>query len=286
MRQQQHQLEEDSKERRTRSESQLWVPVAKLNKETHGAVLCYPGTDLKSFPARIKQLKELKVREVCFEGSSKVGNLGVIGKGCVSVVLKARFEENGFYDGDVFALKCRRVDANRENMKRDFELQKFANSFGVGPLAICASEDFFAMEFIDAVKVGKWISHIKTRSSKKFLRALIRNSLTQCLLLDLHGLDHGELSNPSKHLLIRKDTDEKLVPKVTIIDYESAATERKVSNVTSVAQFFFLGGWQSERIKKILKLPKSKKKLISLLREYKGEPNRNSFEKLLAYVHC
>ncbi|MHB1908607.1 MAG: serine/threonine protein kinase [Nitrososphaerales archaeon] len=256
--------------------------ISKLDAKTHGQVLCYPGTNLKSFASRIKQLRKLGVLELIFDGSSKIGSYGVIGKGCVSIVLKARIEG---YD-EIVAIKCRRVDANRQNMKQDYELQKFANSFGVGPKAISCTNDFFVMEYVDSIKIGKWFQSLKTRSSKKFLRNLVRDCLTQCYLLDVNGLDHGELSNPTKHILLKKDLSGSIVPKVTIIDYESAGTERKVSNLTSVAQFFFLGGWQSIKVRKILSIPKGNKKLISLLREYKEDPSKDSFDKLMKYVKC
>jgi putative serine/threonine protein kinase len=266
----------------TSSNNTSSVTISKLRPKIHGFVLCYPGKDLATFSQRVTQIRELGVTQIVFEGSSKVGDLGVIGKGCVSVVVKARLKG---YEG-IIALKCRRVDANRTTMRKDFELQKLANSFGVGPRAISATNDFFAMEFVEGIKIGKWLEKLKTRSSKKFLRRLVRDSLTQCFLLDQHGLDHGELSNPTKHILIRRDEAGNLMPKVTIIDYESASTERKVSNLTSVAQFFFLGGWQSEKIKKILSIPKRKSKLISLLKEYKEGPSIESFEKIMTYVHC
>jgi putative serine/threonine protein kinase len=267
---------------KTLSDDSPSVPISKLKPQTHGQVLCYPGKDLGTFSKRSKQLKEMGVKDIIFEGSSKVGNLGVIGKGCVSVVLKATLKGSD----DIIALKCRRVDANRPTMKRDFELQKLANSFGVGPKAISATDDFFAMEFVDSIKIGKWLEKLKTRSSKKFLRKLIRDSLTQCFLLDHHGLDHGELSNPTKHMLIRRDESRNLLPKVVIIDYESAGIGRKVSNLTSVASFFFLGGWQTDKIRRILAIPKGKAKLITLLKEYKKRPSPESFEKLMAYVRC
>lgn len=260
----------------------IGIPVSKLRKQLHGSVICYPGNDLSSFPTRIKQLREIGTSEIIFEGSSKIGNLGVIGKGCVSVVLKARLKGSD----DIVALKCRRVDANRESMKRDFELQKLANSFGVGPKAIIVSKDFFAMEFVDGIKVGKWLQRLKTRSPKKFLRRLIRDSLTQCFLLDHHKLDHGELSNPTKHILIRMDESGNLVPKVVVIDYESAGTKRKVSNLTSVAQFFFLGGWQSRKIRKILGLADEKAKLLPLLKDYKLKNSLENFEKIMKYIQC
>lgn len=229
------------------------------------------------------------MKELILEGNSKIGKYGVLGKGCVSVVIRAVLKG----EPEVLALKVRRADANRPSMQRDFELQKLANSFGVGPRAIVASQDFFAMEYVDSIKIGKWFEHLKTRTSKKYIRKLIRNILTQCYLLDIHKLDHGELSNPSKHILIRKN---KFEPETVIIDFESASTGRKSANLTSVAQFLLLGGWQGAKIRKILGIDhelKQKKpafqnsgKLIKLLRKYKEEPSEGSFEKIMSFINC
>jgi putative serine/threonine protein kinase len=184
---------------------------------------------------------------------------------------------------EVVALKIRRVDADRVDMRRDFELQSFANSFGVGPKAISYSKDLFAMEYIDSIRLGKWIEGLRTRSSRKYTKALIRNALEQCSLLDMHGLDHGELSNPTKHLLIRNLSR----PDSVIIDFESASRDRKVSNLTAVSQFFFVGGWQSEKVRKVVGVPNlSRKRFIALLREYKREPGRETLEKILSFVRC
>jgi len=253
-----------------------------LNRKEHGAVLCYPGTDLSTFRSRVAQLKSLGVDSLILEGDSKVGKYGIVGRGCVSTVVKAKLDT----EKRPVALKIRRADANRPDMGRDYELQKYANSFGVGPRAIAASPDFFAMEYIPSIKVGKWFQELKTRSSKKFLRNLIRNTLEQCYLLDIHGLDHGELSNPSKHVLIRKSSP---LAKTTIIDYESASRDRRVSNLTSVAQFFVMGGGQSGKVRKILGMEiseRAREELIANLRMYKSSPNRESFEDLLGLLNC
>lgn len=250
-----------------------------LRKKEHGAVLCYPGMDLSSFRSRVSQLKSLGVKELILEGESKIGKYGIVGRGCVSTVVKARMSS----ENDIVALKIRRVDANRTDMAHDYELQKFANSFGVGPWAIAVSKDLFAMEYVDSIKLGKYFQSLRTRSSKKYLRSLIRSTLEQCYLLDVHGLDHGELSNPAKHVLIRRDSNP---AETAIIDYESASRNRRVSNLTSVAQFFLLGGWQSVKVKKILDTDTSNDELLSILRAYKREQTKEYLEKLLYCINC
>ncbi|HKW04862.1 MAG TPA: hypothetical protein VJN71_06130 [Nitrososphaerales archaeon] len=256
------------------------VRVSKLSKKEHGAVLCYPGTDLRTFGERVKQLKKLEVTNLVLEGESKIGKHGVLGKGCVSVVVRARKKN----DPNIYALKIRRTDANRPSMKKDYDLQKLANSFSVGPKVVSATNDLFLMEYVDAIKIGKWFAKLRTRTSKRYVRKLVRKILHQCFLLDMHSLDHGELSNPSKHILIRKQAE----PEVVIIDYESASTERRTSNLTSVAQFLFLNG---TKIRRILGIKESENitrnsRLVKLLRGYKEDRSQESFEKILSYVRC
>src|ERR1700726_1689594 len=86
-----------------------------LDKKAHGAVLCYPGTDLSTFEARAKQLRSMGIEELIFEGESKIGKFGIIGRGCVSTVVKARMRS----ETEIVALKIRRADANRVDMHHD-----------------------------------------------------------------------------------------------------------------------------------------------------------------------
>jgi putative serine/threonine protein kinase len=97
--------------------------------------------------------------------------------------------------------------------------------------------------------------------------------LEDCYNLDRIGLDHGELSSIAKHVIIGKS-------KTTIIDFESASTKRRASNVTSATQGIFIGSGISKSIRKIYKIP-SKDKMIEVLRNYKHNSTRESFDKLL-----
>ena len=74
------------------------------------------------------------------------------------------------------------------------------------------------------------------------------------------GLDHGELSRMPKHVIVGK--------KITIIDFESSSVERRVSNVTSATQAFFIGSGISKIVKPLCKVRLEKKKIISVLRKY------------------
>ena len=86
------------------------------------------------------------------------------------------------------------------------------------------------------------------------------------------GLDHGELSSISKHVIVGKKT--------SLIDFESSSTKRRVSNVTASCQAIFIGSGISKMVKKIYKIP-PKSQMIKALRTYKNEQTRKSFEDVL-----
>ena len=97
---------------------------------------------------------------------------------------------------------------------------------------------------------------MKGKGSASKLKSVIKKTLEDCYNLDKIGLDHGELSSISKHVIVGKS-------KTTIIDFESSSTKRRVSNVTSATQGIFIGSGISKSIKKIYKIP-SKEKLLML----------------------
>jgi len=100
----------------------------------------------------------------------------------------------------------------------------------------------------------------------------VKKVLEDCYKLDQLGLDHGELSNISKHVIVGK--------KATLIDFESSSTNRRVSNVTAACQAIFIGSGISKMVKKIYKIP-PKPQMIKALRAYKNEQTQESFDDVL-----
>ena len=131
------------------------------------------------------------------------------------------------------------------------------------------------MEYLDGEKIGDWVNGLKKKGNSSQLKLIMKKVLEDCYNLDRIGLDHGELSNLSKHVIVGK--------KITIIDFESSSLDRKVSNVTSATQAFCIGSGISKIIGHVYKIPK-KQKMITMLRRYKQEETRESFESLLAVL--
>ncbi|HVP40917.1 MAG TPA: hypothetical protein VMS95_03095, partial [Candidatus Krumholzibacteriaceae bacterium] len=91
--------------------------------------------------------------------------------------------------------------------------------------------------------------------------------------LDVKGLDHGELSHAPKHVIIKNNTP-------YIVDFETASTKRRVSNVTAISQYFFISNNIAKQVaEKIGKI--NQEKLKQALRNYKGEKSRENFEAVL-----
>jgi len=212
-------------------------------------------------------MKKMGISSVSFQGDLKLGKLNVLGKGYVGIVVLAKRKNK------LVAVKIRRTDSQRKEMKSEAKLLGIANSSKVGPHLITSSKNFMIMEYLKGKKIGVWLKELEGKGSVAKLKSVIRKTLEDCYNLDKIGLDHGELSNIVKHVIISKS-------KTTVIDFESASTTRKVSNVTSATQGIFIGSGISKSIKKIYKIP-PKDKMVNALRRYKHDPTRKNFDEIL-----
>ncbi len=246
--------------------SSLPIPVEELSTQPYVQLLCYPSPDGEEGVRRVGELKRLGVTRVIFEGRTKLGNLGLLGKGCVGLVVKAEAV------GGMCALKIRRVDANRVSMRREADLQRLANRVGVGPVLLRASDNFLLMSLVEGESIISWIRELKGRGATDRLKEALQEVLTQCFKLDQAGLDHGELSNLEKHVYVGR--------KVFLIDFETASVNRKVSNVTSALQNLFIGGQQAKKVRRMLRL-KNIQPILKSARLYKEERSLTRFEDLL-----
>jgi putative serine/threonine protein kinase len=244
-----------------------FISIKKFTEEPYSKILGYPNATNRQIKSRINELEKLKIKSICLTGPTTIGNLEILGKGYVGLVVLVK------RGNKEVALKIRRTDSQRENMKNESILLKIVNSVSVGPKMIDVSKNFLVMEYIEGKKFSDWIEMLKGSGSAKQLKSTIRNVLEDCYRLDQIGFDHGELSNISKHVIVGKN-------KVALIDFESSSTKRRPSNVTSITQAFFIGSGIAKHAQKIYK-NSSKEKIIFALKSYKQEKTRDNFEKLL-----
>jgi putative serine/threonine protein kinase len=245
------------------------IDVRQFDRMPYLTILTYPRPNLTQAKSRIRQLTELGIERVTFEGRTKIGRLGLVGIGTVGLVVK------GVGSGEeVFAVKIRRADANRESMAEEFRLTKLANRVRVGAPVYKCAKDVMSMRYVKGVELEDYVKGATGRGSARRVRELAHALLNQCRKLDLIGLDHGQLSNLRKHLIIDGETP-------CIIDFESASQNRAMKNVTTAAQFLFVGSRISPRIRRILSI-KSSDEILEALRRYKGEMSDENYVRLLA----
>ena len=244
-----------------------FISIKKFVDEPYSQIIGYPKATSSQIKSRIVELEKLKIKSISLVGPTTLGKIAILGKGYVGVVVLAK---KGTKE---IALKIRRTDSQRKEMKNEAVLLKLVNSVDVGPKMIDVSENFLVMEYLEGVKISEWVDSLKGTGSAKKLKSTIRKILEDCYRLDQLGFDHGELSNISKHVIVGKT-------KSTIIDFESSSMNRRPSNVTSITQAFFIGSGIAKKAQKIYKNP-SKEQIIRILKQYKEEKSRESFEGLL-----
>jgi len=242
------------------------LEVNELVNEPYSNVLGYPKCLQDELENRVRELKSVGVKGIIFEGSSMIGKLNILGKGCVSVVVKAVLNER------TVALKIRRLDADRESMEREASFLNIANSVDVGPKLVAMSKNFLVMQLADGDKMVDWIKH---DLEERQVRSVVLQVLEQCFRLDGIGLDHGELSNLNKHVIIGEN--------VTIIDFESASIQRRVANVTAAAQCLFIGSAIARKVRNVLKI-RSTDAIIHALKKYKNDVSKENFESLVSVL--
>lgn len=225
-------------------------------------LISYPRFSENEYNDRIDEMESLGVTSIMLGGRTTINGSRVAGKGQVGLVLRAKIGSK------TCALKIRRIDADRKTMDDEARLHKIANGAGVGPRLEGHTKNLIAMEFMDGQNIVDWVES----TTKGRLRRMARAVLEQCHSLDRAGLDHGELSRLNRHVIVSGNP--------RIIDFESASTKRKTSNVTAAAQSIFLHGVVAVRVKK--NLHADREKAIIALKIYKRDQTRANFDAVLA----
>lgn len=244
---------------------QHFLPTKSLAEAQYSQILGYPNATKNQIRSRISELERLGVDGVSFTGPLQIGKTCVLGKGYTGIVVLAKMGTRRV------ALKIRRTDSPRKTMESETALLRAANSVGVGPKLVASSRNFVAMEFLDGRKIHDWVDEEGGRGVAR-VKDVIRKVLRDCFVLDRLGLDHGELSYISKHVIVGKKT--------TLIDFESSSLERRASNVTSACQGLYIGSGLAKSIRRTYKIP-PKQKIIGALRRYKEEGTEQRFDEVL-----
>jgi putative serine/threonine protein kinase len=229
-------------------------------------LLSYPSNDLNRAKIVLDELEEMGVSELIFMGRHQIDGIPILGKGHVGIVLTASIEEN------LVAVKIKRADADRISLEVEGEYLKIANGVSVGPQLIDVSQNVLVMELVEGVYLIDWVQGLES-SDNGLLKAVLLDLFNQARRLDMIGLDHGELSRASRHIIITQDC-------ATIIDFESASISRRCSNVTSLAQYIFFNQGMVNELSKLIPVP-DRDSMIGALSAYKWWPREPSFQRVL-----
>ena len=237
-----------------------------LKMEPYASAICYPRASEDVLENRIDELRRHGVTALEFTGEASVFNLPVLGKGFVGIVAIAYLEELRL------ALKIRRVDTDRAGLEHEAQMLAKANSVQVGPKLLGVSKNFLLMQLVEGCLLPTWLS---SQREKEEVRVVLSEVLEMCWRLDSIGLDHGELSEASKHIIINKQH------KPFIVDFETASLDRRPANVTSVCHFFFTShGAIAKAVMDVLG-EVNRAEAIDALRRYKNERKRDNFDDVL-----
>jgi putative serine/threonine protein kinase len=166
--------------------------------------------ELTGIPDIEKELRELGVSEIIPYGERGYK------KGWRGHVFKVKVEEK------IAAIKV------TEKAENEAKLLQLANSVGVGPKFIAKTEHIVAMQFLDGPFYADWVQ----TAEKEDIKQVVLDVLEQCHALDKINLDHGQLSNADRHIIICE--------KPYVIDFEKGSDQRTCRNLSAVLNFLML----------------------------------------------
>lgn len=153
-------------------------------------------------------------------------NISIIAFGKRGIILKAK--KNNL---DV-AIKMLRPESEAKNaLVLEAKYLSEVNKLNIGPKLIEATEKFVTMEFIEGERINEWIS----TSTKDEILGMLTVLFYQLFKLDKSELNKSEMTNPYKHIIIKKD----LMP--VMIDFERMRFSLKPQNITQFAQYLTSG---------------------------------------------
>jgi len=211
---------------------------------------------------RIEALKGLDVAVLVFRGRTEVAGLRVLGKGHVGVVIACEWK------GRSAALKIRRTDADRESLEREAGILSEANKWGLGPQLYAFSRDFIVMEELVGERLVDWLAGSSAIEDREFRRVL-SNVCDQARLLDEAGIDHKELSDPRRHVIVQSDG------RARLLDFETAGVGGMKRNVNSLIQFLTLSGPYGRAI--LTRLGGDREAVLAALRAYRRRPAEGEY---------
>ncbi len=235
-------------------------------------LLVYPSRDVELAISRLEALQSIGVDRIILWGDTEVYGVKILGKGGSSLVLLVS------YRGEPTVAKILRTDVGDKDLSKEARILRYIvekiGEYKVSPRLVESLDWLILMEYIVGFKMGEFLSSQLYLLDRDELLRFLRLLFTKAYLLDSIGVDHGELSRPQDHVIIRSDDYDPV-----FIDFEYASMTRKPHNFTSVAQAVLVRSPASDYILDLLGMDRAG--VISLLRKYSLGMSRHDFEDLL-----
>ena len=148
---------------------QSFLKINEITEPPHSNIWVYPRGTKAQIKSRIKELESLGVESVSFQGELEIDTINVLGKGYVGIVVLCKIGKKKV------AVKIRRIDSQRKNLKKEAEFLTITNRFNVGPKLLGFSKNFLVIEYLDGEKIGKWINKLKEKPNVSQLKKIIKN---------------------------------------------------------------------------------------------------------------
>lgn len=217
-----------------------------------------------------KKLKEDYVYELVSERSFFMEKLYVY-----------RIEKNkifkghrGFVEKINYKYKKKNIIAVKKYSRTEFYdaekesgILKILNKKGIGPKLYEHDKKNNAI-IIEYIRGERIINFILKKDKKKIFN-ITQKILEQLTIMDKMGINKQEMTNPYKHIIVRKDDDEKYTP--VMIDFERAQKTDRPKNITQFIQFL-----NSGRLKHIFKkknIHVDKERLMNIAKSYNKYKN-------------
>ena len=145
---------------------QSFVKISKITEPPYSNIWVYPKGTRTQVKSRIKELKTLGVESISFQGKLEIGSISILGKGYVGIVVLGKIGRKKV------AVKIRRNDSPRKNLKKEAELLKIINEYKIGPKLVAFSNNFLVMEYLDGEKIGDWVVDLKKKGGSSQLKVV------------------------------------------------------------------------------------------------------------------
>jgi len=159
----------------------------------------------------------------------------------------------------------------RGRIGNEAKFLKILNGHGIGPTLICYERQKLVYCFVEGVRI---LDYLKSANRKQSINA-IKKVFEQCFIMDQLGINKHEMTNPYKHVLVKKEPVQ--------IDFERCNYSDKPKNVTQFCQF--VSGGKVAEILKTKSIRLNRSQILAAAKAYKKSICKKRFEKLISLVN-